>query len=102
MSDRKTLALEPADTSRLANLCGQFDQHLKQVESRLGVEIFCRGNLFTFKGEARPVVVPCTLLPYDARFEMGQSLAEAAGAVSLNHPHCARFCVLGGGSCGAV
>ena len=54
------------------------------------------------KGAGRPVVVPCTLLPYDARFEMGESLAEAAGAVSLNHPHCARFCVLGGGSCGAV
>ncbi len=54
------------------------------------------------KGAGRPVVVPCTLLPYDARFEMGESLAQAAGAVSLNHPHCARFCVLGGGSCGAV
>jgi hypothetical protein len=54
------------------------------------------------KGAARAVVVPCTLLPYDARFEMGETLAQAGGAVSLNHPHCARFCVLGGGSCGAV
>ncbi len=54
------------------------------------------------KGAGRPVVVPCTLLPYDARFEMGETLARAAGPVSLNHPHCARFCVLGGGSCGAV
>ncbi len=54
------------------------------------------------KGAGRPVVVPCTLLPYDARFEMGETLAQAGGAVSLNHPHCARFCVLGGGSCGAV
>ncbi|MCY4396737.1 MAG: radical SAM protein [Rhodospirillaceae bacterium] len=51
------------------------------------------------KGEARPVVMPCTLLPYDERFVMGHSLGEAAGAVPLNHPHCARFCVLGGGSC---
>jgi phosphate starvation-inducible PhoH-like protein len=50
MSDRLTLELEPADTLRLANLCGQFDQHLKQIESRLGVEIFCRGNLFTLRG----------------------------------------------------
>jgi len=51
------------------------------------------------KGAARPTVIPCTLLPYDARFEMGATLAEAEGAVKLNHPHCARFCVLGGGSC---
>lgn len=51
------------------------------------------------KGEATPTVVPCTLLPYDERFNMGASLAEAAADVPLNHPHCARFCVLGGGSC---
>jgi uncharacterized Fe-S cluster-containing radical SAM superfamily protein len=51
------------------------------------------------KGEPRAVVMPCTLIPYDERFVMGARLAEAAGAVKLNHPHCARFCVLGGGSC---
>ena len=54
MSERLTLELEPADTLRLANLCGQFDEHLKQIESRLGVEIFCRGNLFTVSGAERP------------------------------------------------
>jgi len=53
MSERLTLELEPADTLRLANLCGQFDEHLKQIEARLGVEIFCRGNLFTVRGETR-------------------------------------------------
>lgn len=51
------------------------------------------------KGAARPTVVPCTLLPYDERFSMGASLSAAAADVPLNHPHCARFCVLGGGSC---
>jgi uncharacterized Fe-S cluster-containing radical SAM superfamily protein len=51
------------------------------------------------KDAPHPVVLACTLLPYDRRFELGQTLAEASGAVSLNHPHCARFCVLGGGSC---
>ncbi len=40
MSHTKTLTLEPADTSRLANLCGQFDQHLTQIEARLGIEIY--------------------------------------------------------------
>lgn len=53
MSERLTLELEPAETLRLANLCGQFDQHLKQIESRVGVEIFCRGNLFTVQGPER-------------------------------------------------
>jgi hypothetical protein len=60
------------------------------------------------KGAERPAVLPCTLLPYEERFEMGDTLEAAAradggvfadGAVKLAHPHCARFCVLGGGSC---
>lgn len=51
------------------------------------------------KGDARPHVVACTLLPYDARFALGETLAGALGPVPLNHPHCARFCVLGGASC---
>ncbi len=52
------------------------------------------------KGQDRPVVLACTLLPYDKRFEMGQTLKESFKAVKLNHHHCAKFCVLGGGSCG--
>ena len=55
MSERITFELEPADTMRLANLCGQFDEHLKQIETRLEVDIFCRGNLYTVQGERRPV-----------------------------------------------
>ena len=53
------------------------------------------------KGEPRAAVVACTLLPYDPGFELGATLAEAARPVALNHPHCARFCVLGGSSCSA-
>jgi len=53
------------------------------------------------KEDTGPVVVPCTLLPYDERFEMGRNLADSASSVRLNHPHCAKFCVLGGGSCSA-
>jgi hypothetical protein len=62
------------------------------------------------KGAAAPTVLPCTLLPYDPAFEMGATLGEAVradggmfehGAVKLCHPHCAKFCVLGGGSCSA-
>ena len=51
------------------------------------------------KGAARPAVVACTLLPYDPQFELGTTLAESVGAVRLNHPHCAKFCVLGGAAC---
>jgi hypothetical protein len=49
-----------------------------------------------FNGAVRPTVIACTLLPYDPRFDLGPTLAGAAGAVALNHPHCATFCVLGG------
>ena len=53
------------------------------------------------KGEAAPRVAACTLIPYDPGFDMGEKLSEASREVSLNHPHCARFCVLGGASCSA-
>ncbi len=60
------------------------------------------------RGAERPVVLPCTLLPYDSAFEMGSTLREAStadggmfrnGATKLCHINCAKFCVLGGGSC---
>lgn len=44
------LKLEPADNERLANLCGPFDSHLRQIERRLGVEIANRGNDFQVIG----------------------------------------------------
>lgn len=53
------------------------------------------------KGAANARVLACTLLPYDEQFELGASLTEADRDVALNHPYCASFCVLGGGSCSA-
>lgn len=53
------------------------------------------------KGAAAPAVLACTLLPYSPEFELGGTLAEAETSVALNHPHCAKFCVLGGASCSA-
>ena len=44
--------LEPADNDRLANLCGQFDEHLRQIERRLDVEIASRGNQFRVTGRS--------------------------------------------------
>ena len=51
------------------------------------------------KDAAAPSVLACTLVPYDRQFELGRTLAEAARPVSLNHPYCASFCVLGGAAC---
>lgn len=51
------------------------------------------------KDAPRASVVACTLLPYDKRFELGARLGDALGPVSLNHRHCAKFCILGGASC---
>ena len=52
---RNELTLEPNDVERLANLNGPFDEHLRQVELRLGVEIANRGNLFRVSGAIRAV-----------------------------------------------
>lgn len=51
------------------------------------------------KGHTSPSVVACTLLPYTDEFDYGESLKSARRDTYLNHPHCARFCVLGGASC---
>ena len=73
-------------------------------------EMMCATSRMVVKrrGAAAPTVMPCTLIPYSARFDMGETLAESMqaeggmfdkGAVKLCHPHCAKFCVLGSGSC---
>jgi len=45
--------LEPDDGERLSNLAGPFDEHLRQIELRLGVTIANRGNVFRVDGEER-------------------------------------------------
>ncbi len=64
-------------------------------------DIMCASSRMVVKrkGADSPAVLSCTLLPYDSAFELGRTLAEADQAISLNHPHCAQFCVLGGASC---
>lgn len=51
------------------------------------------------KGAEKPTVLACTLLPYSPEFELGQTLETAKKDIALNHPHCAKFCVIGGASC---
>ena len=64
-------------------------------------EIMCSSSrmIVRKKGHEKASVIACTLLPYDEAFDMGNSLQEANKKVYLNHPHCSKFCVLGGSSC---
>ena len=51
----RDLVLAPADNIRLVELCGPLDQHLHQIESRLGVEVRRRGNRFQIIGVASAI-----------------------------------------------
>jgi len=93
----------PADVPEITCACWDL---LKKSPSQM----MCASSRMVVKpkGAPAPVVLPCTLLPYAPAFEMGPTLDQAAkanggmfndGAVKLCHPHCAKFCVLGGGSC---
>ena len=55
-------ALEPANNERLANLCGQFDEHLRQIESRLNVNISNRGGDFLISGDSHSIGLAQRLL----------------------------------------
>ncbi|MCB2046681.1 MAG: radical SAM protein [Novosphingobium sp.] len=72
-----------------------------QILGKSPADVMCATSRMVVhrKGEAAPRVAACTLLPYDPQFDLGGTLAEASTSVRLNHPHCARFCVLGGASC---
>jgi len=54
--------LLPADNQRLANFCGQFDAHLRQIEKRLKVDIANRGNLFKVTGFSDAVVAASVVM----------------------------------------
>ncbi|NII11460.1 PhoH family protein [Oleiagrimonas sp. C23AA] len=73
----RDFALEPDDNARLANLAGPFDEHLRQIELRLGVEINHRGNLFQVIGDA-----PVT----EATEKVLHALYEVTENESLNGP----------------
>ena len=107
--DRLGLDLDPANPEHLV-LFPEMDASLdtpevsEQCWDILGLEktaVMCASSRMVVKrkGEATPRVAACTLLPYEAEFDLGETLAEAARPVRLNHPHCSRFCVLGGASC---
>ncbi len=85
---------DAADTPEITTAC--WDLLGKHPD-----EVMCASERMVVKrkGADGPVVLPCTLLTDDPQFELGATLMEADRPVRLNHPHCSRFCVLGGASC---
>ena len=103
------LAIDDADRVRLV-LLPEMDATVDVPEistacwgilGKSPADVMCANSRMVVhrRGEAQARVVACTLLPYDPGFDLGATLAEASRPVALNHPHCARFCVLGGASC---
>ena len=80
----------PEITTQCWNILGKNPNSIMCSNSRMVVHR---------KGEEKPKVVACTLLPYEKEFELGDNLKASENRVYLNHPHCAKFCVLGGASC---
>jgi uncharacterized Fe-S cluster-containing radical SAM superfamily protein len=108
---REGIRIDAADPARLV-LFPEMDERADVPEittacwdilGKSPAEVMCASSRMVVKrkGAARPAVLACTLLPYDPRFELGGTLESSARTVALNHPHCARFCVLGGASCSA-
>jgi hypothetical protein len=108
---RHSIALDTCDPARLM-LFPEMEPHADVPEISEGCwrilnkrpeSVMCASSRMVVKrkGAARPVVISCTLLPYEPEFELGHTLAEASRPVALNHRYCAKFCVLGGASCSA-
>jgi hypothetical protein len=110
--------IDPADTKQLMLLpemdgkddVPEITTACWGILKKRPVDMMCATSRMVVKRKdaSSPVVVPCTLLPYEAEFEMAATLAASLkadggmfehGAVMLCHSNCAKFCVLGGGSC---
>ena len=71
MSSFVEFSFEPDDNRRLARLCGQFDENLRVIEKRLGVEINNHGSHFRISGAPQPLNVTKKLL--ESLFEIANS-----------------------------
>ena len=107
--DKNGLGINPNDPSELV-LFPEMDEQADVPEITTACwdilgkspdQIMCATSRMVVKrrNAEHPVVLACTLIAYDPEFELGTSLADAERDVFLNHPHCAKFCVLGGASC---
>ncbi len=74
---QRDFTLAPEDNERLANLAGPFDEHLRQIELKLGVEIANRGHVFRVTGPRR--------VAEEAQMLIEALYAEAAEVTFDNH-----------------
>ena len=79
---RLDFRVDPADNERLATLCGQFDEHLKQIEKRLNVQISNRGDQFSVEGEESSTYSARALI--DHLYAMTENETLAAEEVHLS------------------
>ncbi len=73
----RDFTLDPVDNERLANLAGPFDEHLRQVELKLGVEVANRGHVFRVSGPGKTAL--------EAEKLLKALYAEAADTVFDSH-----------------
>ena len=79
---KNDFTLAPDDGERLSNLVGPFDEHLRQIEMRLGVEIANRGNVFRVLGDERPVQLASRVL--HRLYAMTESEVLTAAQINLH------------------
>lgn len=111
MLERENIAIDANNTAALV-LFPEMDEKADVPEITTAcwgilhvdpADMMCATSRMVVKrrGAVRPAVIACTLLPDDLQFELGETLADSRRAVTLNHRHCAKFCVLGGANCSA-
>ena len=99
-------AFDPVETVLFPELDERFETpeittECWSVLNKKPKQIMCSSSRMVVhrKGQPQASIIACTLLPYEPMFELGTTLEQAYQNIYLNHPHCSKFCVLGGASC---
>lgn len=83
--------LEPVDNPRLANLCGPLNEHLRQLEERLEVEINNRGNAFSISGDLPAATAAAKVLKELYASTESQTLSSSSVHLHLQESGLARI-----------
>jgi phosphate starvation-inducible PhoH-like protein len=81
------ITLLPADNQRLSNFCGQFDNHLRQIEQRLAVEIANRGNHFKVTGIQQSVIAACAVMKKIFEMSADETITPEQVHLSMQDAH---------------
>ena len=85
---------EKQDTAEITTKCWK-------ILNKKPTDIMCSNSRMIVKRKSEKLteIIACTLLPYDKEFSLGHKLEDSKKTIFLNHPHCSKFCMLGGASC---